>query len=164
MRCRSSTPTASRGTNFTSTSPNQVGTGTQALYNTSTGVHQHEWADVCRYQRRHLFQPVYDNTNTGGPHQFCQYSFFGRGDSSGTYGGQRQQHGVYVCAIRQHAQVFRNGGTIFSYAPPNVYLTPTGGATPTQFSALAAVLYAVEVLAAGAADGERGLGGYVSHA
>jgi hypothetical protein len=29
--------------------------------------------------------------------------------------------------------VFRNGGTIFSYAPPNVYLTPTAGATPTSY-------------------------------
>jgi hypothetical protein len=40
---------------------------------------------------------------------------------------------VFIYADPVHAQVFRNGGTIFSYAPPNVYLTPTAGATSTVY-------------------------------
>src|ERR1700753_3417429 len=40
---------------------------------------------------------------------------------------------IFIYSDPIHAQVFRNGGTIFSYAPPNVYLAPTGGATSTTY-------------------------------
>ena len=72
---------------------------------------------------------------------------------------------VFIYADPTHAQVFRNGGTIFSYAPPNVYLTPTAGATPTVYQPSPPVLRPIEMLGGRrTADRECCMGGYLPHA
>jgi Pectate lyase superfamily protein len=119
-------------TNFTSTSPNQVGSGTQALYNTSTGVINMNGLTFVDTNPSTYTSTVYDNTNTGGPHQFVNMMSSGAVTVPGPTAASASNT-VFIYADPVHAQVFRNGGTIFSYAPPNVYLTPTGGATPTSF-------------------------------
>jgi Pectate lyase superfamily protein len=119
-------------TNFTSTSPNQVGTGTQAVYNTSTGVINMNGLTLADTNPTTFVSNLYDNTNTGGPHQFVNLMSSGVVAPLGPTAASASS-AVFVYADIGHAQVFRNGGTIFSYAPPNVYLTPTAGATPTQY-------------------------------
>jgi Pectate lyase superfamily protein len=117
--------------NFTSTSPNQVGSGTQALYNTSTGSINMNGLTFVDTNTSTFTSSVYDNT-TAGTHQFVNMMSMGTvtplGPTSASGG-----NAVFIYADPTHAQVFRNGGTIFSYAPPNVYLTPTGGATPSSY-------------------------------
>jgi hypothetical protein len=117
--------------NFTSTSPNQVGSGTQALYNTSTGFINMNALTFVDTNTSTFTSSVYDNTTTG-THQFVNMMSMGTvtplGPTSASGG-----NAVFIYADPTHAQVFRNGGTIFSYAPPNVYLTPTGGATPSSY-------------------------------
>ncbi|MGA3223511.1 MAG: right-handed parallel beta-helix repeat-containing protein [Acidobacteriaceae bacterium] len=119
-------------TNFTSTSPNQVGSGTQALYNTSTGVINMNGLTFVDTNESTYTSSVYDNTNTGGPHQFVNMLSKGTVTPLGPTAASASNT-VFIYADPVHAQVFRNGGTIFSYAPPNVYLTPTAGATPTSY-------------------------------
>ena len=119
-------------TNFTSTSPNQVGSGTQALYNTSTGVINMNGLTFVDTNPTTYSSSVYDNTNTGGPHQFVNMLSNGIVTPLGPTAASASTT-VFIYADPTHAQVFRNGGTIFSYAPPNVYLTPTAGATPTNY-------------------------------
>jgi hypothetical protein len=119
-------------TNFTSTSPNQVGSGTQALYNTSTGVINMNGLTFVDTNATTYASSVYDNTNTGGPHQFVNMLSSGTITPLGPTAASASTT-VFIYADPTHAQVFRNGGTIFSYAPPNVYLTPTAGATPTNY-------------------------------
>ncbi|MGB8538935.1 MAG: glycosyl hydrolase family 28-related protein [Acidobacteriaceae bacterium] len=119
-------------TNFTSTSPNQVGSGTQALYNTSTGVINMNGLTFVDTNPTTYSSSVYDNTNTGGPHQFVNMLSSGTVTPLGPTAASASDT-VFIYADPMHAQVFRNGGTIFSYAPPNVYLTPTAGATPTNY-------------------------------
>jgi hypothetical protein len=119
-------------TNFTSTSPNQVGSGTQALYNTSTGVINMNGLTFVDTNASTYTSSVYDNTNTGGPHQFVNMLSSGTVTPLGPTAASASNT-VFIYADPVHAQVFRNGGTIFSYAPPNVYLTPTAGATPTSY-------------------------------
>jgi len=119
-------------TNFTSTSPNQVGSGTQALFNTSTGVINMNGLTFVDTNSSTYTSSVYDNTNTGGPHQFVNMLSSGTVTPLGPTAASAS-NAVFIYADPVHAQVFRNGGTIFSYAPPNVYLTPTAGATPTSY-------------------------------
>ncbi len=119
-------------TNFSSTGPNQIGSGTQALYNTSTGFINMNGLTFVDTNPSAYVSAVYDNTTTGGPHQFVNILSTGAVTPTGPTAGSGSS-AVFVYADPQHAQVFRNGGTIFSYAPPNVYLTPTAGATPTSF-------------------------------
>jgi hypothetical protein len=119
-------------TNFTSTSPNQVGSGTQALYNTSTGVINMNGLTFVDTNATTYTSSVYDNTNTGGPHQFVNMLSSGTITPLGPTAASASDT-VFIYADPVHAQVFRNGGTIFSYAPPNVYLTPTAGATSTVY-------------------------------
>ncbi len=118
--------------NFSSTGPNQVGSGTQALYNTSTGFINMNGLTFVDTNPSTYVSAVYDNTTTGGPHQFVNILSSGLVAPTGPTAGSGSS-AVFIYADPQHAQVFRNGGTIFSYAPPNVYLTPTAGATPTNF-------------------------------
>ena len=120
------------GTNFTSTSPNQVGSGVQALYNTSTGVINLNGMSFVDTNASVYASQIYDNTNTGGPHQFINILDSGTIPPLGPTAASASST-VFIYADPQHAQVFRNGGTIFSYAPPNVYLVPTAGATPTSY-------------------------------
>jgi hypothetical protein len=120
------------GTNFTSTSPNQVGAGTQALYNTSTGFINLNGLAFVDTNATTFTSSVYDNTNSGGPHQFVNILSTGAVTPLGPTAASGSST-VFIYADPTHAQVFRNGGTIFSYAPPSVYLTPTGGATPTSY-------------------------------
>ena len=119
-------------TNFTSTSPNQVGGGTQALYNGSTGVINMNGLTFVDTNAGTYVSAVYDNTNSGGPHQFVNILSSGVVTPPGPTAASASNT-VFIYADPTHAQVFRNGGTIFSYAPPSVYLTPTGGATPTSY-------------------------------
>lgn len=119
-------------TNFTSTSPNQVGSGTQALYNTSTGVINMNGLTFVDTAPSTYRSTVYDNTNTGGPHQFVNMMSSGTVTPLGPTAASASNT-VFIYSDPIHAQVFRNGGTIFSYAPPNVYLTPTAGATPMNY-------------------------------
>ena len=118
-------------TNFTSTSPNQVGSGTQALYNASTGFINMNGLAFVDTNPTTFTSSVYDNTTTG-PHQFVNMLSTGVVTPLGPTAASASTT-VFIYADPTHAQVFRNGGTIFSYAPPNVYLTPTGGATPTSY-------------------------------
>lgn len=119
-------------TNFTSTSPNQVSSGTQALYNTSTGIINMNGLTFVDTNPTTYSSSVYDNTNTGGPHQFVNMLSSGTVTPLGPTAASASNT-VFIYADPAHAQVFRNGGTIFSYAPPNVYLTPTAGATSTVY-------------------------------
>jgi hypothetical protein len=117
--------------NFTSTSPNQVGSGTQALYNTSTGFINMNGLTFVDTNTGTFTSSVYDNTTTG-THQFVNVLSTGAVTPLGPTAASGSST-VFIYADPTHAQVFRNGGTIFSYAPPSVYLTPTGGATPTSY-------------------------------
>jgi Pectate lyase superfamily protein len=117
--------------NFTSTSPNQVGSGTQALYNGSTGFINMNGLAFVDTNNSTFTSSVYDNTTTG-PHQFVNMLSTGVVTPLGPTAASGSTT-VFIYADPTHAQVFRNGGTIFSYAPPTVYLTPTGGATPTSY-------------------------------
>jgi hypothetical protein len=120
------------GTNFTSTSPNQVGSGVQALYNTSTGLINLNGMSFVDTNTGTYASQIYDNTATGGPHQFINILDSGVVTPTGPTAASASST-VFIYADAQHAQVFRNGGTIFSYAPPNVYLVPTAGATSTHY-------------------------------
>ena len=60
--------------------------------------------------------------------------------------------------------VFRNGGMIKSFVPPNDYFLPTAGATPTSY-VTARCSIPVEMLVCGsAADRVGRLAGRISHA
>ncbi len=56
-------------TNFTNTTPNQVGSGTQALYNGSTGTINMNGLTFVDTNNTTFTSSVYDNTTTG-THQF----------------------------------------------------------------------------------------------
>jgi Pectate lyase superfamily protein len=118
-------------TNFTNTSPNQVGSGTQALYNGSTGTINMNGLTFVDTNNTTFTSSVYDNTATG-THQFVNILSTGVVAPLGPTAAAGSS-AVFIYADPTHAQVFRNGGTIFSYAPPSVYLAPTGGATPSSF-------------------------------
>ncbi len=118
-------------TNFTSTSPNQVGSGTQALYNASTGFINMNGLTFVDTNAETFTSSVYDNTTTG-THQFVNILSTGAITPLGPTAANDSST-VFIYGDPTHAQVFRNGGTIFSYAPPTVYLTPTGGATSTSY-------------------------------
>jgi hypothetical protein len=108
-----------------------VGSGTQALYNGSTGFINMNGLAFVDTNPTTFTSSVYDNTTTG-PHQFVNMLSTGVVTPLGPTAASASTT-VFIYADPTHAQVFRNGGTIFSYAPPNVYLTPTGGATPTSY-------------------------------
>ncbi len=120
------------GTNFTSTSPNQVGSGVQAVFNSSTGFINLNGMSFVDTNTSTYASQVYDNTATGGPHQFINLLDSGVVTPTGPTAASGSST-VFIYADPQHAQVFRNGGTIFSYAPPNVYLVPTAGATASHY-------------------------------
>ncbi|MGC2399475.1 MAG: glycosyl hydrolase family 28-related protein [Acidobacteriaceae bacterium] len=120
------------GTNFTSTSPNQVGSGFQALYNTSTGFINLNGMSFVDTATGTYSSQIYDNTNSGGPHQFVNILNSGTVTPTGPTAASASTT-VFEYADPVHAEVHRNGGTIFSYAPPNVYLVSTNGATSTSY-------------------------------
>ena len=53
-----------------------------------------------------------------------------------------------------HSMVFRNGGMIQSFVPPNYYFLPTAGATPTQYVNGAVLYYQSKCWSAGAQQTE----------
>jgi hypothetical protein len=120
------------GTNFTSTSPNQVGNGFQALYNTSTGVINLNGMTFIDTATGTYSSQIYDNTNTGGPHFFSGIANNGVVTPLGPTAASAST-AVFEYGDPTHAYVQRNGGTILSFAPPNVYLVSTNGATATSF-------------------------------
>jgi hypothetical protein len=120
------------GTNFTSTSPNQVGSGFQALYNLSTGLINLNGMSFVDTATGTYSSQIYDNTNSGGPHQFINILNSGVVTPLGPTAASAST-AVFSYADATHAQVQRNGGTILSFAPPNVYLVSTNGATSTAY-------------------------------
>jgi hypothetical protein len=120
------------GTNFTSTSPNQTGNGHQALYNTSTGVINLNGMTFADTATGTYSSQIYDNTNTGGPHFFSGIVNSGVVTPLGPTAASAST-AVFQYGDATHANVQRNGGTILSFAPPNVYLVSTNGATATSY-------------------------------
>jgi hypothetical protein len=99
-------------TNFASTSPNQVGSGFRALYNTSTGfIHMNRLSFVDTASGTYSSQ-IYDNTNTGGPHRFVNILNTGVVTPTGPTAASGSTT-VFKYADPTHAAVRRSGGRSF---------------------------------------------------
>ena len=61
---------------------------------------------------------------------------------------------TYTYSDAGHSMVFRNGGMIQSFVPPNYYFLPTAGATPTQYVNGAVLYYQSKCWASGAQQTE----------
>jgi hypothetical protein len=61
---------------------------------------------------------------------------------------------TYTYSDSGHSMVFRNGGMIQSFVPPNYYFLPTAGATPTQYVNGAVLYYQSKCWASGAQQTE----------
>ena len=61
---------------------------------------------------------------------------------------------TYTYSDAGHSMVFRNGGMIQSFVPPNYYFLPTAGATPTQYVNGAVLYYQSKCWSSGAQQTE----------
>ncbi len=118
------------GTNFVSNAASQI-SGTQAIFinNTATGFVGINGINVNDTNPTTFSSSIFDDSTTG------QHGLFNISTSSlVTPLGPTSNNGgtAYTYTDVNHSYVLRNGGTIQSFLPPDVYFLPTSGTTPTS--------------------------------
>ena len=96
---------------------------------------------------------VYDASTTG---QHSMWNISTTYATSSGYLAPTAANGqtTYTYTDPGHSMVFRNGGMIQSFVPPNYYFLPTAGATPTQYVNGAVLYYQSKCWASGAQQTE----------
>jgi hypothetical protein len=118
------------GTNFVSSAASQV-SGTQAIFinSTATGFVGINGVNVNDTNPTVFSSSIFDDSTTG------QHGIFNISTSSivSPLGPTSNNGGTsYTYTDANHSYVLRNGGTIQSFLPPDVYFLPTSGTTPTS--------------------------------
>jgi hypothetical protein len=118
------------GTNFVSNGASQV-SGTQAIFlnSTATGFVGINGVNINDTNPTVFSSSIFDDSTTG------QHGIFNISTSSivSPLGPTSNNGGTsYTYTDANHSYVLRNGGTIQSFLPPDVYFLPTSGTTPTS--------------------------------
>ncbi len=118
------------GTNFVSNGASQV-SGTQAIFlnSTATGFVGINGVNINDTNPTVFSSSIFDDSASG------QHGIFNISTSSivAPLGPTSNNGGTsYTYSDVNHSYVLRNGGTIQSFLPPNVYFLPTSGTTPTS--------------------------------
>ena len=115
--------------------------GNNAIYlaSTATGLVNLTNVTVADTNTSTFSSLVYD-ASTSGPH--AMWNIYITDLTSTGYLGPTSANGgtTYTYSDPGHSMVFRNGGMIQSFVPPNYYFLPTAGATPSAY-VNGAVLY-----------------------
>jgi hypothetical protein len=116
------------GTGWTASGSNQVGTGTEAVFLSPTAVGFVNVAGISLNDTNGsvFSSAVYDDTTTG---DHILVNIKSSGIVAPTGPTSANQGTTYTYADPTHSWIFRNGGMIMSFLPPDVYLLPTAGAT-----------------------------------
>jgi hypothetical protein len=118
------------GTNFVSSGASQV-SGTQAIFlnSSATGFVGINGVNVNDTNPTVFSSSIFDDSSSG------QHGIFNISTSSivAPLGPTSNNGGTsYTYSDVNHSYVLRNGGTIQSFLPPNVYFLPTSGTTPSS--------------------------------
>lgn len=143
------------GTAVTFNAVNQVSTGIDAVYlsATATGYVNLTNVNVNDTNATSFTGQLFDASTTG------QHSLWNISITYATatgYLGPTSANGAttYTYTDPGHSMVFRNGGMIQSFVPPNYYFLPTAGASPTQYVNGAVLYYQSKCWASGAEQTE----------
>jgi hypothetical protein len=140
------------GLNFNASS--QV-SGTDAIYlaNTATGFVNLTNVSVNDTNATTFSSEIFDASTTG---QHAMWNISITGLTTTGYLAPTAANGqtTYTYTDSGHSMVFRNGGMIQSFVPPNYYFLPTAGATPTSYVNGAVLYYQSKCWASGAQQTE----------
>ncbi len=139
--------------------------GTQAIYlsTTATGLVNITNIGVNDTNALTYSSSIYDGSPSGN-HGLVGHLVYGYGHPHRPHMPPTAQT-TYTYSDAGHSFVFRNGGMIQSFVPPNYYFLPTAGATPTSYVNGAVALLPIKMLGVRfAADGVCWLAGRISHA
>lgn len=143
------------GANLVFNGANQAsaGLGGNAVYLSSseTGFVQLSGVSLNDTNSSTYSSSVYD-ASTSGYHMI--WNIWSQGLASITGPTSANSATTYTYADTGHSFVFRNGGMIQSFVPPNYYFLPTAGATPTQYVNGAVLYYQSKCWASGAQQTE----------
>lgn len=118
------------GADLTFNGANQLsgGFGGNALYlsSTATGTVQITGVNIKDTNASTYSSSVFDGS-PGGQHRI--WGIYSQGLTTPTGPTSANSSTTYAYADPNHSYVVRNGGQILSFAPPNLYLLPTGGTT-----------------------------------
>ena len=138
------------GLNFNGVS--QV-SGTQSIYLSSgaTGLVNISNVSVNDTNATVYSSSIFDGS-AGGNHSIWNIWSTGLVTPTGPTSANGQT--TYTYSDAGHSMVFRNGGMIQSFVPPNYYFLPTAGATPTSYVNGAVLYYQSKCWASGAQQTE----------
>jgi hypothetical protein len=138
------------GLNFTAVS--QV-SGINAIYlsTTATGFVNLTNIGINDTNPTTFSSEVYDASTTG---QHSMWNISTTDLVTGLAPTAANPNTTYTYTDSGHSMVFRNGGMIQSFVPPNYYFLPTAGATPTQYVNGAVLYYQSKCWASGAQQTE----------
>jgi hypothetical protein len=140
------------GLNFNASS--QV-SGTDAIYlaATASGFVNLTNVSVNDTNATTFSSEIYD-ASSSGQHSMWNISITGATTTGYLAPTSANQQTTYTYTDSGHSMVFRNGGMIQSFVPPDYYFLPTAGATPTSYVNGAVLYYQSKCWASGAQQTE----------
>jgi hypothetical protein len=141
------------GTELNFNGSSQV-SGTQSIYisQTATGLVNITNVSVNDTNPTTYSSSIFDNSPSGS-HAIWNIWSTGVVTPTGPVAGSNGQT-TFTYSDTGHSMVFRNGGMIQSFVPPNYYFLPTAGATPTSYVNGAVLYYQSKCWASGAQQTE----------
>jgi hypothetical protein len=141
------------GTELNFNGSSQV-SGTQSIYlsPTATGLVNITNVSVNDTNPTTYSSSIFDNSPSGN-HAIWNIWSTGIVTPTGPVAGSNGQT-TFTYSDSGHSMVFRNGGMIQSFVPPNYYFLPTAGATPTSYVNGAVLYYQSKCWASGAQQTE----------
>ena len=138
------------GLNFNAVSQNS---GTQAIYlsTTATGLVNLTNISVNDTNPTTFSSLIFDGSPSGN---HSMWNIWSTGLVAGVGPTSANGQTTYTYSDSGHSMVFRNGGMIQSFVPPNYYFLPTAGATPTTYVNGAVLYYQSKCWAAGSQQTE----------
>jgi len=140
------------GTDLNFTAVSQV-SGTQSIYLAAgaTGLVNITNVSVNDTNPTTYSSSIYDGSPSGN---HAIWNIWSTGIQTPTGPTSANGQTTYTYSDIGHSMVFRNGGMIQSFVPPNYYFLPTAGATPTQYVNGAVLYYQSKCWASGAQQTE----------